>query len=269
MWGRVGWLASVLIPAVMACTDVNTDPQAVVAVSLDSVATPSVVAGDTLRDTLGVVRGLRGSAYNYLGKVLQGYAVKYRAIDLGLHVDSLTGIVVADTARTLPVRVLAEAGGIQTQPTSLFIVPQPYQVLGVDTTGFLASGSVTYSAIYSPTDTTPVLSPALTVRILPQDTVRTTVPIQGYLVSYQIQPLLPTDTSWAHLVNGSGQLNAVDTTGSLGTAGQFVQIRPLKLPAVTDSVVVLATVRYHGVVLLGSPVRFVLQVKPPPVQTGS
>jgi hypothetical protein len=245
------WLLAALMPLMAACTDITSDPKTVVAVSLDYVASPSVVAGDTMRDTNGVVQRLRGTAYNFRGQAIAGYPIIYRAIDLGLHiVDS--GFVVADTASLLPVRILADAGGLQTQPVQLFIVPPPYQVIKVDTTD---------SVVYSLHDTTSILSSPLTVRVLPQDTVTTTIPIQGYLVSYAIQQA--TDTVWAQLVNGTGQPQHVDTTGSAGTAGQSVRIRPLQLPMVTDSVIVLATVKYRGAPLPGSPVKFVLRVKPP------
>jgi hypothetical protein len=38
----------------------------------------------------------------------------------------------------------------------------------------------------------------------------------------------------------------------------------LSTKSVNDSVVVIATVRYRGVPVAGSPVRFVVQVKPHP-----
>lgn len=250
-------LALACLPAAVACTEVNTDPNAVVAISLDSVATPSVVAGDTLRDTLGVAQPLRGTVYNFKGKPIVGYAIKYRAIDVGLHVDSLTGFVVADTALPTAVRVLDDAGGLQSQPVALFVVPRPYQVLAVNAVD---------SVIYSLTDTTSIASPALTVRVLPQDTLTTTIPIQGYLVSYQIISHLPTDTVWSQLGSVTGRRFKVDTTvasGTSGQAGQAVLIHPLLLPKVTDTLFVNATVKYRGVPLVGSPVQFMLLIKPP------
>ena len=251
---RIRWWTVALLPCLGACNDINTNPNAVVAVSLDSIASPSVVAGDTLRDTLGVVRPLRGTAYNYRNDPIADFPVKYRAIDPGLRVDTLTGLVIGDTARTISVRLLADAAGLQTQPIQLFVVPKPYQVIGVNTLD---------SVVYSLRDSSSIRSPALTVRVLPQDTLTTTVPIQGYLVSYAIQPLAASDTVWAQLVNASNSPWRVDTTGISGTAGQTVLIHPVLLPALTDSVVVLATVKYRGVPLVGSPVRFVLRVVQP------
>jgi hypothetical protein len=263
MWGRARWCASVLLPAVLACTEINTDPQAVVSVSID-VATPSVVAGDTLRDTLGVVQPLLGMAYNYRGVVISGYPIKYRVIGPGLRVDSLTGIVVADTPSAIAVRVLADAGGLQTQPLGLFVVPQPYQIVGVTPAGLIVGETVADTVGYSVRDTTHVISPALNVRVLPQDTLTTTVPINGYLVSYAIQFQHAADTLWAQLVSPSGQRTLVDTTGGSGVAGAAVLLRPLYFPTRvdSDSVVVLATVRYRGMPVMGSPVRFVVQIKP-------
>jgi hypothetical protein len=118
------------------------------------------------------------------------------------------------------------------------------------------------SLLYSLRDSTLNVSPAMRVRVLNvSSTGADSVSVPGYLVSYAIT--YPTDTLLAQLVGGDGvRPSRVDTTASDGTAAQLIRVRPVRLSAVNDSVVVLATVKYHGAPIAGSPVRLVLLVKP-------
>ncbi|HSU96608.1 MAG TPA: hypothetical protein VLI40_05220, partial [Gemmatimonadaceae bacterium] len=75
----------------------------------------------------------------------------------------------------------------------------------------------------------------------------------------------PSDTLLAQLVTRDGaRKSTLDTTDATGTSQRRIRLRPLSLKSVNDSVVVVATVRYRGIPVAGSPVRFVVQVKPHP-----
>ena len=109
-------IAMVLIAAVAgagACAEINTDPNFAAAIAIDTLPFPSVVAHDSLRDSLGVARPLHGSVFNIEGNVLSSIAVSFRTPDSGATVDSVTGYVVADSARSTVVRVIAVAGAVQ------------------------------------------------------------------------------------------------------------------------------------------------------------
>jgi hypothetical protein len=243
------WIAAaMLFTLALACTEFNTNPNAVIAVSLDPPMMPAVVAGDTLRDTNGVAQRLRGTAYNFHGDTLM-YRVKYLAIDGGVVVDTF-GFVIGDTARPSAIRLLADAGGLQTQPVRLFVVPKPTRVAVTDSVDTLVA---------SPRDTTV----ALMLQVL-HDSVTTAGPVadpvQGYIVSFAIQQPIsgpPLDTVQAQLVNANGQRGWVDTTAIDGTATQRIRV----LPGAVDSVIVLATVKYKGANVAGSPARFALRVR--------
>lgn len=242
--------AALYAASVTACIDITT--HTVAAVGLDPMATPSVVVGDTLRDTLGVARPLRGAAYNAEGVALAGVPVIYRILDRGAHVDSLTGVVVGDSVGAIPVRVLVEAGGIQTQPVPLYIVPAPDSIVALNPLDTLA---------YSLRDSTS-LSVALTAQLLHHGTAPALDSVQAYVVSFAVQ--YPSDTLLAQLVDDGGHPSHVDTTAADGTAGRRIKLRPARLPSLTvaDSVVVYATARYHGTPVGRGPVRFVLRLPP-------
>lgn len=239
------------IAGALACSDINTDPHSVASIALDTIPFPAVVAHDTLRDSLGVARPLHATAYNPQGDALTGVPITFLAADSGVTIDSATGLVVADTARVTPVRIIAEAGGLQTVPDTLYVVPAPDSVAAVNPADTLA---------YSLADSTLNVSTPLTVAVLHRNGVAAATAVRGWLVSYSI--VSPTDTLVAQLVGSNGRSARIDTTAADGTAGLRVRIRPGHLSAATDSVVVAAMVRLRGAPIAGAPLRFVLQVKP-------
>lgn len=237
--------------ALTACTDINTDPKSVASIAIDTVPAPFILDGDSLRDTLGVARPLHATAYNPQGAALTGVPVLFRTADRRVHVDSVRGYVTADSVRPTPVRIVAQAGGLQTLPDSLFIVPPPDSIVAVNPAD---------SLLYSLKDSTLDVSSPLSVKVLHRNGTTTPDIVRGYLVSYAIT--YPSDTLLAQLVGLDGRASRVDTTRADGTAGRRVRLRPIRLTAATDSVVVLAMIRVRGVPVTGAPLRFVLQVRP-------
>lgn len=239
------------LTSVTACSDINTDPHSVASIALDTIPFPAVVAHDTLRDSLGVARPLHATAYNPAGDALTGVPITYLAADSGVTVDSVTGVVVADTARVTPVRIIAEAGGLQTMADTIYVVPAPDSVAAVNPQDTLA---------YSLSDSTLNVSTGLTVKVMHRNGTPSPLPVRGWIVSYTI--VAPADTLLAQLVGDNGRAARIDTTAVDGTASRQIRIRPGRLSATTDSVIVNAMIRYRGAPIVGAPLRFVLQVKP-------
>lgn len=253
---RVVFYACVLggAAAAVACAEISTDPKVVASIAIDSLASPSIVANDSLRDTLGVARPIHATIYNIQGTSLTSVPLRYRTPDAGVTVDSVSGYIVADTARATGIRIYASAGSLQTAPDTIFIVPAP------DTTVALNARD---SLLYSLTDTTAKLSNPLQLQLFHRTSSAQTLPVRSYLVSYRIT--YPTDTVLAKLMTRDGsRRSAIDTTDATGTSARRIRLRALSLTSVTDSVVVVAMVRYRGVPVPGAPIRFVLQVKPQP-----
>ncbi|HEY5491467.1 MAG TPA: hypothetical protein VIK25_09800, partial [Gemmatimonadaceae bacterium] len=58
-----------------SCTNVGTAPNAIVSLAFDTLPYPSVVAGDTLRDSLGRAAPLHALAYNADGNLIANPAL--------------------------------------------------------------------------------------------------------------------------------------------------------------------------------------------------
>lgn len=242
------------IAGAVACAEINTDPKVVASIAMDTLPYPSIVANDSLRDSLGIARPLRGTVYNIEGTPLASIPIRFRTPDSGATVDSVRGYVVADTARATPVRLIAAAGSLQAAPDTVYIVPAPDTVIAINATD---------SLLYSIRDTTANLSSPLQLQLLHRVPVSQPLPVRSYLVSYRIT--YPTDTLLAQLVTRDGaRRSTVDTTTADGTSARRIRLRTLSLKSIDDSVIVIATVRYRGVPVAGAPIRFVLQVKPQP-----
>ena len=241
-------LASMVV-MVSACTDIPTSDTAVLALEIDPVASPSVVLGDTLRDTTGNALPIHATVYNFKGNVVADAPVRFHAADRGIKVDSVTGYVVGDSLRDTPARVVVSVGNLQAFQ-SLLVTLRPDTVIAVNGRD---------SLLYSLLDSTKNVSPALSVRVLHSLT-STDSAVKSYLVSFAI--ISPVDTTLARLVNDAGTASRVDTTDASGEASRKIRLNPVKLTAISDSIIIAATVKYRTSQVRGSPVRLVLKVKP-------
>ena len=124
--------AAIGVIAAVACTKVGTEPSVAVAIESFAPPLPSVVVGDTMRDTSGNIAPLRATVYNSSGEPIPDAPIHFLALD-SLHritLDTSTGIVVGrDTGRT---RVVAHVGNLQSQPIMLTVVLQPTAIIPAD-----------------------------------------------------------------------------------------------------------------------------------------
>jgi hypothetical protein len=250
--------AVVAAAAVGACTDVGTAPDAIVALAFDTLPYPSVVAGDTMRDSLGRAAPLRAIAYNANGDLMVNPSVRYLALDTGVDINA-AGYLVATTRIGGTVRVVAAAATLQSLQKTVTITHAP--------TLLAASDAVFDTLHYKAPDVITNASKPMTVK-LTRDSAGTPVGVPGFLVSWQASyhgsVLAKNDTTLASLwTDGSSRaMSVVDTTGADGTAARSLRIRSTQLP-VADSFLVFASVRYRGAVVAGSPVKFVIHFRYP------
>jgi hypothetical protein len=229
-----------------ACGDVTGGANSVLSIQFDSLSAPSVVVGDTLRDTTGAIVFPVVHAFNLKGAEIVPVAVRFQSPDSGVRVDSLTGIIVADSLRSTPARIIATVGGLQAiQNVNVTLRPDLLVALhGRD--------SLSYSLLDSTKNVSPQLTVKLTHGISPNDSV-----VKSYIVS-QSNPQL------GQLVNDAGKPSVVATTDANGIAGRAIRLHPVFLTSANaaDSIIVTATAKYRGANVSGSPVRLVLKVKP-------
>jgi hypothetical protein len=240
------WASGVVLA--LACARDVVGPDVPVAVALDFLPFPSVVVGDTLRDTTGAVAPVRARAFNYLGEELPDIPFHYLVLDRGATVDTATGIIRGDSLRDTPVRVVGRLGNLQTQTQPLAIVRAPATldpVNGLDTLE------------YSLTDTTQNVSAAMSVRLLSGG--EPPVGVRAWVVSYMI--VHEPGTGSATIVEGSRE-SLLDTTGTDGTASRQVRLHVQNLSTPVDSVVLEASAKYRGSHVDGSPARLVVYIRP-------
>ena len=230
----------------LACTKIPTDAGAVLSFTVNPLPSPSVVVGDTLRDSLGVVRPITISAFNFQGGTITSPGIHFSAADRGIRVDSVSGIVTGDSVRT-GARIIVSVGSIQA-PVQIAVSLRPDSAAPLNARD---------SLLYSLTDTTVNVSNAMGLTLLHgkgSDSV-----VVGYRVSFRL--ISPAGTI-AQLVNDNGAAGTTaDTTDASGNATRRIKLNVAQLTSASDSVVVLASASYRGVAVRGSPLRLVLRYK--------
>ena len=243
-FGIVGLIA-------VACTDISGSSTSVLSIQFDTLSAPSVVVGDTLRDTTGAVVRPVVHAFNFQGEEIIPAPVFFLSPDSGITVDSATGIVVGDSLRSTPARIVATVGILQAiQNVDVTLRPDLVQAVN-------ALDSLQYSLLDTTLNLSPLLTVALTHGVAPNDS-----SVKSYIVSFAI--VVQSNPQLGELVNDAGKPSVVDTTDVSGIAGRKIRLHPLFLSSGTavDSIVVNATAKYRGTQVNGSPVRLVLLLKP-------
>ena len=245
-------LALLGVVAGAACTEVGTNPNAPVAIELLPPASPSVVLGDTLRDSLGMAAPLRVVVFNYKNDTIAGPAPTFLVLDTSgvLTVDRTLGIVVG-TKLGQQIKVVATVGSLQSIPDTLTVVDTPSVMLNVDS----LRGTIDYSFAGGLRDTTALLR----VRLLH---LPDSVAVPQYVVHYtMLHPtgLDNTDSTNIQLVNPAGLPALVDTTDASGTTKLGLRITPFTHPF-ADSVVLEARAATPPGYPVLAPIRYVLQV---------
>lgn len=246
-------LAGALVAAALltaACTDTDTGPNVAASIEFSALPFPSVVAGDTLRDTSGIAAPLHATVFNSDNVEILDAPVRYAALEAVVTVDSVTGIVVGGTNADTSARVFAYVGPLQAAPLRLSVVPRP------DSAG--PSGTID-TLRYSVVDTTQNVSSDLGVRVVHRAATGD-VPVRDWIVTFALASAA--DSVRARVVGDDGRRSALDTTSSAGIAGRKVRLFPAGLTSPRDSIVVLARVRHRGMHVAGSPIRLVLPVVP-------
>ena len=236
--------------APFACSDIVSSSASVLSIVFDSLSAPSVVVGDTLRDTTGAVVRPVVHVFNFKGEEVAQAPVYFLSPDSGITVDSATGIVTGDSLRSTPARIVATIGTLQAvQNVDVTLRPDTLVALNA-----LDSLQLSFDTTLN---VSPLLQVKLTHGIAPDDSA-----VTSWIVSFAI--VAQSDPRLGELVNDAGLRSVVDTTDAAGIAGRKIRVHPLFFTSSTvDSIVVNATAKYRGAQVSGSPVRLVLLLKPP------
>lgn len=259
-WGRLAAPMALLTAGLFACEGVVTDPDAVAALDFDGIAFPAVIGGDTLRDGAGLAAPLAATVYDGRGNVINDAPVQFFSLDTGVTV-SAEGYLVA-SRRSGSVRLVASVAGLQSPRRTLQVTSAPDTVVAPrrDTT-----------FTYNIPDTPPSVSPTLSLTLQSSDTASGgTRNVAGWLVRWRIvhqgDTIAATDTSKVALWPASASRHGLlDTTRTDGTASRRLRVYANLLPVQPDSFIVIAEIRARGVQVPGSPVRYVVNIRPPSI----
>ncbi|HET9636989.1 MAG TPA: hypothetical protein VFP26_13760 [Gemmatimonadaceae bacterium] len=249
----VGFVAMVAMPSVIAiaCTDISGSGDSVLSLQFDTLASPSVVVGDTLRDTTGAIILPVVHAFNYKGGEIASAKIYFQSPDSGVTVDSASGVIVADSLRTSPARIIATVGKLQAIQ-KINVTLRPDSITSVN-----ALDTLTFSLLDSTKDTSAIMSVKLSHGVSSTDSV-----VSNYIVSFDI--VSQSNPNLADLATEALKLSRIDTTDGNGIAGRRILVHPVNLGNATavDSVIIQATAKYRGQPVAGSPVRLVVVLKP-------
>ena len=241
-----------------ACVNVSGAPDVAVALEFDSIPYPAVLAGDTLRDSLGNAAPLRGVAYNASGGVIAGAPITFLSLDTGVVIDA--GGLLANTRRSGTIRLVASINGLQSPHRTIAVTRSPDTLIAPTVTDL--------SYTYALPDVSSNLAPQMTVTLQSFDVAGGVAPaVTGWLVRWRVvhdgDTLSLTDTSRVALQSTAGRRSQLDTTKTDGTSARRLRVFANTITPATDSFVVVADVKRFGVPVRGSPVRFVVHVAPP------
>jgi hypothetical protein len=249
--------------AAISCLDFSTSPDEVLYLAFERLPFPSVVAGDTLRDSTGNVALLEATAVTAGGDDLPAGRLRFYAVgDTGeiLDVDSLTGRIVSGAGEPRSVGVIASVGSLQSTPLPLSVTKSP-DSLHLELT--------TDTIVYSFVDTTRNFSDPIAVKLLHHDSTTFYSGVTGWVLRFSLEDLgdsvavsLVDDTNRRLRTTPTGFMH-IDTTTADGSASRKVRVRPgPPLGTPLDSVAIVVEAKYRGVQVAGSPARLYIFMRP-------
>ena len=251
-----GFLASAAVA--VACIDMSAPPGAA-AISLLQLPSPFVVAGDTMRDSLGKVAPVTVTSFNVEGLPIPEIPFETFVLDTMLRAHfTVEHFLVGDKVGN--VTVVGQASGVQTLTINVPVTARPATLL---------LGTPLPDTIRAPlggTDTTDKKQLATIVRGAGDTTV------QGVIVHYRLSKTLGSSSPTipaVYISDASGKPMNADTTNAGGVASnRYVTVltRLLTDQALlngqkVETVLVEATASYAGKQLTNSPLTMVYPVK--------
>lgn len=276
---RFSALTAVLLGAAAAisaaCDDIPTNPNQVFGLTIDSAPSPSVVAGDTLRDTNGIATPFSGQAFSISGTALTGVPVRFTSLSPNQLTINSANIAIGTKTGDSVARVIAGAQSLQSLPFTLPVVLRPDSILYQLDSDSVADSVATMQLSLTNADSN--VSPGLGIWLRHNpDSLGADTLTRTYIVHYQIiYPAraakgtgTPTDTLlFAYLTDPNGNPSRTDTTDVNGNGTRSVTINTDSLPNIkpgsTDSIVAVATAVYRKTPIGNSPLRFVVHYTAP------
>jgi len=257
--GRRALFGATAVIVVAACVELGGPKAGVVSISNLKLPSPSVVAGDLMRDSLGAPSPVSITAFGSNGEAIAGEPITYVALDPTVTIDD-DGTIHGVSKDTLGGRIVAGAGGLQTPPLRVVVTIAPTTV-----TKSPAATSIQFVNTEPDTSKNTNWSDPLVLTL----TGAAGALAQGYIVTYSLMETPDPEvagTPTAYIGDDTAKPMSRDTTNTKGEASRRVILRQSAVATATrsgsktDSVIVRATVKYLGADIAGSPVTFIVPV---------
>ncbi len=247
----------------ISCIELTIDGSALGSVEFVQLPSPSIVVGDTLRDSSGNAFQLATRVYLADGTETTTFPVTYVLLDTfaDLKGDYLIARSSLDLGTVPKQRIAATVGGLQSLVRTVVVVPRPDSLRAV--------GPLVDTIEYRTPSTAADTSVALAVRVVTGSTTLL-AGVRDYVVTYRLRrpdsSIVPAaDTSRNFWLLGTGdRATAIDTTDASGNASRRLRFRLRAGQAAIDTMLVEAEARLGARLLPGSPVRFTVLIQPRP-----
>lgn len=232
---RVLRLAAVAA-ALAGCRDIPTPPGGVQALGRVILASPGLVVGDTLRDSLGNAAPLRIVAFDRNGDTLAALpGVTFFLLDTTAILD---GDILVGRA-TGNARVVATVAGLQSRIDTLKVTLRPDTIVPADSTRFVRAVTLTDTS-YAANDLAVIVQHRDGTDVAGVDAVIVTYALTRSPAGH------PTGSGPSVVFVGGSTSPVRDTTSGGGRAARAIRLRTAALPQLPDSAVVTASASYRG-----------------------
>jgi hypothetical protein len=236
-----------------ACFDLSGPADDVASIGSIRAAWPSVVLGDTLRDSTGAVAPLRVAAFDAHGDTIRDARPQLAVVG-----ETERALRIDEDGRVLGLSVREGAAASDTVIALFFGLQAPKLVLATvlrpDFVTRPAGDIEEQKLVVAPNDTSSKVTPAqLTVHVWHRYATGESAGVPHWIVSYEIveQPA-STDGQPVAFLAASAARSTRDTTDAQGTAARNLLVRAHRMSQVQDTVVVRARAVYRGAMLPGT-----------------
>lgn len=211
-----------------ACFGIEAPPSGIASITPIRPPSPSVVRGDTMRDSTGAVAPLRVYAFSQSGDTIRGLSARFTALGPGLHIAN-DSFVVGDSVRD-SVRVVADMGStsspVQAPPIGIPVTVTPDHISAP------AADTTRIEWTFNPTSVDSLQWSSDTVLSLTLVGEGDTA-VTGFIVDYAMtRPLAARGNAPSAFVAASGirLASARDTTDAAGIVRRSVALNLKQVP---------------------------------------
>lgn len=259
---RRGDVAALLaVGALAACTEVSTTPEVPVSLQFDSLPALAVVVGDTMRGDSLVPQRVPVRGFDGGGGLVSDSLLRV----IGIDTASLSAYRLAPGFRIIglreaaTVRIVAQAGGLQSQTQTFAVVPAP--------TGIQKSDTLQDSIFYNRADTTK-RNVDIGVTLFRKVPDSTATPINGLRVAFRVDSFSRNLLDSVRLEGTSGGRRATGAYMTSGAAKVKVVVFPKKDASGSGAILLRASHVVKGVPLPNTPFPLTVKLVPSPGVSG-